>query len=110
MASVAATVPQIQATSDSDPKPVVDDKSKKTISDLTQKFEQQEKANQELQKNMIAMKDQMEKQTQLMQQQLKQKDDMIAVLQKSHGEKNNNEKDSNHESPKKKASKNKQLV
>jgi len=88
--SVATIVPQVQATSQPAPvaaeasKLVVDEDSKKTISDLTYRFEQQEKTNQELQKTIIGMKDQIKNQTQFTQQQLKQKDDIIAAFQKDN--------------------------
>jgi hypothetical protein len=61
--------------------PSDDSLTKKTITDLTAKLEKQDKDNQELQKSMIAIQDQMKQQTQLMQQQMQQKDDMIAALQ-----------------------------
>lgn len=100
-------------------RPVEDTETKKLIAELTAKTEQQEKNNQELQKSMIAMQGQMEKQTQLMQQQLQQKDDLIASLQANNtrqiaqdGMNNQVEEglDTVPESPKKKVSKKKQLA
>lgn len=61
--------------------PAEDTETKNVIAELKAKSEQQEKANQELQKTMLAMKDQMEKQTKMMEQQLQQKDALIASLQ-----------------------------
>lgn len=121
-AAVAAT-----ATPESTPAPqaveqrasVEDTETKKTIAELKAKSEQQEKANQELQKTMLAMKDQMEQQNKLMEQQLKQKDAMIAALQANNTKHIAEESvvdqieeklDSEKESPKKKVSKKKQLA
>ena len=61
--------------------PSDDSETKKTITDLTVRLEKQDKDNQELQKSIIAMQDQTKQQTQLMQQQIQQKDAMIAALQ-----------------------------
>lgn len=98
-------------------RPVEDTETKKLIAELTAKTEQQEKNNQELQKSMIAMQGQMEKQTQLMQQQLQQKDALIASLQANNtrqiaeegiADQVEEKLDSEKESPKKKSLKKKQ--
>jgi hypothetical protein len=74
-AAVVATNPPV------DSKTSLDENSKQTISDLTKRLEDQDKTNQELQKSMLAMQDQMQKQTKFMEQQLQQKDALIASLQ-----------------------------
>jgi hypothetical protein len=110
---VVATNPPV------DSKASLDEESQQTVSDLTKKFEQQDKTNQELQKNMLAMQDKMKNQTTLMEQQLQQKDALIASLQGNNskqiaqdGLKNQVEEkiDSNSESSKKKSLKKKQLA
>jgi len=94
--------------------PSDDSETKKTITDLTVRLEKQDKDNQELQKSIIAMQDQTKQQTQLMQQQIQQKDAMIAALQADNTKQIAQEwiksqveewLDSDRESPKKKASK-----
>lgn len=73
----ATPVPQVVEQA----KPVEDAETKKVIAELKAKSDQQEKNNQELQKSMISMQEEMKKQTQLMQQQLQQKDALITSLQ-----------------------------
>ena len=89
----------------------------RVIKDMQRQIEITDQNNQELQKTMLAMKDQMEQQNKLMQQQLKQKDDMIAALQANNtrqiaeegiADQVEEKLDSEKESPKKKSLKKKQ--